>query len=176
MDVLTEIYELLLLFSTYISMPRLTHLTGIPPPLHIVQNKEQCLSKRASWVLPGVNANCGCGSIGLGTITVGSFIIPCSILHKMKFNVSLSIRRLSLNSSFVQVSYPSRQSFFCSSQSRFGIFCFFGRFWTVCKISCVTLPTVSSSSPPLVGKKTSESPKHSSSSIFLFLALFFIKS
>ena len=87
------------------------------PKLYLRTLKEQPCA-----ILYMVNANCRYGSIGLGTITVRSFIIPCSILHKMKLNVSQSIRRLSLNSSFVQVVYPSRQSFFCSSRSRFGIF------------------------------------------------------
>ena len=84
------------------------------PKIYLKTLKEQPCA-----VLYMVNANCRCGSIGLETITVGSFIIPCSILHKMKLNVSLCIQRLSLNSSFVQVAYPSRQSFFCSSRSRF---------------------------------------------------------
>ena len=35
------------------AFPRLTDLLGIPPPLHLVRNKKQCISKRASWVLPG---------------------------------------------------------------------------------------------------------------------------
>ena len=126
------------------------------------------LKEQPCAILYMVSANCRCSSIGLGTITIGSFIMPCSILHKIKLNVSLSLQRLSLNSLFVQVAYPSRQSFFCSSRSRFGIFCFFGRFWTVCKIPCVTIPTASSSSPPFAGKKTSASSKHSSSLLLLF--------
>ena len=59
------------------------------------------LKEQSCAILYMVIANCRCGSVVLGTITVGSFIIPCSILHKLKLNGSLSIRRLSLNSSFV---------------------------------------------------------------------------
>ena len=105
------------------------------------------LKEQPCAILYMVNASCRCSSVGLETITVSSFIIPSSVLHNMKLNVSLSIPRLSLNCSFFQVAYPSRQSFFCSSRSRFEIFCFFGRFWTVCKIPCVTIPTAPSWSP-----------------------------
>ena len=78
------------------------------PKIYLTTLKEQPCA-----ILYMVNAKCRCGTIGLGTITViGSFIILCSILHKMKLNVSLSIRRVSLNSSFSKSRIHHSKAFF----------------------------------------------------------------
>ena len=133
------------------TFPRLTDLLGIPPPLHIVRNKEQCLSKRASWVLlgvPVVNSRNVCHA-QKGYLWTSH--LSRSRIHHAKTFFALPGLDLEF-SGFLWTVLNSLQNSMCHYTN-----CFF---------------IISA----LCGEKMSTDSKYSSSSIFLLLALFFNES